>query len=84
MFETDYEDFVIELFSEFPTSVSFFKVSDKLFMLAYVSKPYMRSIDLIEASSKWYIPAVIIDLLNKGILRNGVRAMVDYSKGKDL
>jgi len=36
VFETDYEDFVIDLFSELPTSSLFFKVSNKLILYAYV------------------------------------------------
>ncbi|MBU7016709.1 MAG: hypothetical protein HXS44_04325 [Theionarchaea archaeon] len=34
MIETDYEDFIIDLFSELPSSVSFFKISNKLFVSA--------------------------------------------------
>lgn len=36
MFETDYEDFIIDLFSEIPTTSFFFKVSDKLFAQFYL------------------------------------------------
>jgi hypothetical protein len=32
MFETDYEDFIVDLFSELPTSTFFFKVANKLFV----------------------------------------------------
>jgi hypothetical protein len=77
MFETDYEDFIVELFSELPTSVSFFKVSDKLFVLSHVLKPFIRSKDPQEAA-EWYIPLNLIELSKKGIVRSRLRASIDY------
>jgi len=32
MVETDYEDFIVDLFSELPTTSTFFTISDKLFI----------------------------------------------------
>ena len=83
MFETDYEDFIIDLFSELPTSVSFFKVSGKLFVLAYISKPSIRSVDL-QVTEKWYLPLLILELSEKKIIKSKTRAIVDYFWGKNL
>ena len=83
MFETDYEDFIIDLFSELPTSVSFFKVSDKLFVLTYISKPFVRSKDL-QVSSRYYLPLLMVELSNKKIVESKAHAIGEYSKGKDL
>ena len=83
MFETDYEDFIIDLFSELPTSVSFFKVSDKLFVLAYISKPFVRSKDL-QVSNRYYLPLLIAELSKKKILKSKAHAIGEYSKGKNI
>lgn len=46
VFETDYEDFIVDLFSELPTSTFFFKVSDKLLMSGRMIKTSVRKVDL--------------------------------------
>lgn len=83
VFETDYEDFIIDLFSELPTSVSFFKVSDRLFVYAHILKPFIRSKDPQEAT-KWYIPLILLELSKKGIVKSRARASVDYSWSKRI
>ena len=83
MFETDYEDFIIDLFSELPTSVSFFKVFDKLFVFAHVLKPFIRSRD-IQLSQKYYLPLLVIKLSIKKILKSKARAIMDYSWSKNI
>ena len=84
MVETDYEDFVIDLFSQFPTSASFFKVSDKLFVYVNIPKEVIRGTDLQVNLNKLYIPLLFIDMLEKGIIRNKDDVLVDYSIGKSL
>ena len=83
MVDTDYEDFIIELFSQLPSSSSFFKVSDKLFSLIYVPKQYMRHVDRSTINMP-HIPLLIADLLDKGVIRKRERAIVDYSWAKNL
>jgi hypothetical protein len=83
MVDTDYEDFIIELFSQLPSSSSFFKVSDKLFSLIYVPKQYMRHVDRSTVNMP-HIPLLIADLLDKGVIRKRERAIVDYSWAKNL
>ena len=82
MFETDYEDFIIELFSELPTTSSFFKVSDKLFAHIHVPEELAR----IDGSnpSKLSIPLLALDLKEKGIVRNKDYLVPEYYRKKDL
>jgi len=85
MFETDYEDFIIDLFSELPTSSFFFKVADKLFMYANVDRYSLRRMGLnMSDVSQLHIPLLVDDLLKKGILRRGVDSLVKYSCSKDF
>ena len=83
MIETDYEDFLIDLFSELPSTTSFFKVSNKLFVHTHVSKPYMRDTDLERSADRLYIPLLVIDLLEKGIVKSIEYSIVEYSLAKD-
>jgi hypothetical protein len=84
MFETDYEDFIIDLFSELPASTSFFKVSNRLFARIYVPEQYVRDNDLQMAAEKWYLPLLTINLLEKGIVRDKKSAMLEYHWVKDF
>jgi len=83
MFETDYEDFIIDLFSELPSSVSFFKVSNMLFLSTYIPRELARGVDL-QLSNKLYIPLLMVDLLERSVIRNKDYVIVEYSKGKDI
>lgn len=38
MFETDYEDFVIALFSQLPATIYYYKISDRLFIHAWLDR----------------------------------------------
>lgn len=84
IFETDYEDFLIDLFSELPTSSFFFKVADKLFLYADVPRQYIRSIDLHASVNRLHIPLLVEDLLRRGIIKSHFRSIIEYSWGKDL
>ncbi|MBU7046921.1 MAG: hypothetical protein HXS54_10860 [Theionarchaea archaeon] len=83
MFETDHENFIINLFSELPSSVSFFKVSNMLFLSTYIPRELARGADL-QLSNKLYIPLLMVDLLERSVIRNKDYAIVEYSKGKDI
>ena len=83
MFETAYEDFIIDLFSELPTSVSFFKVSGKLFVFTHVLKPFIRSRDL-QVSNNSYLPLLVLELSERRILKSKARAIMDYSWSKNI
>ncbi|MBU7015649.1 MAG: hypothetical protein HXS52_12680 [Theionarchaea archaeon] len=85
VFGTEYEDFVVDLFSQLPTSVFFFKVSDMLFFLARVRKNMMRGEDLGTSSTRQLpIPRLISELLRKGIIESEEHAVVEYHWTKDL
>ena len=85
VFETDYEDFIIDLFSELPTSCLFFKVSDKLILRAYMRGNLLRSTDS-EAfdTNKLQIPLLIMNLARKGIIKNKERAVVAHYCRRDI
>ena len=84
MFETDYEDFVIDLFSELSSSVSFFRIDGKLFASMYVPWQVVRKSDLQEASKDFYIPHLIVNLLEKGIIKKREYVILEYSWKKYL
>jgi len=84
MLETKYEDFIIDLFSEFPTTSYFFKILDKLFVYVLVPDEIIRPTDLKVTIKKLHIPLLLIDLQERGIIESKERAMIEYSKGKAL
>jgi len=83
VFETDYEDFLINLFSELPTTSWFFRVSNKLFMLAHVKKEYSRVVDFQIDITRLQIPELVTKLKKKGIISNGFDAIVQCYWNKD-
>ena len=84
MFNTNYEDFIINLFSELPSSVSFFKIDDELFASMHIPWQVVRKSDLQEASKDFYIPHLIVNLLEKEIIKKREYALVEYSWKKYL
>ena len=83
MFDTDYEDFLIEVFSELPATPSFFKVQDKLILIAYYPGKFMN--DVYTQSTKILsIPPLEVELLTREIVKKKKRALVGRSKKKDL
>jgi DNA-binding Lrp family transcriptional regulator len=84
MFETDYEDFIIELFSQLPTSSWFFNVSGNVFLLAHVKKGYLRAIDFRNDIGELHIPFLVSNLIEKGIIKTEKHAIVEYFWEKNL
>lgn len=85
LFETDYEDFIIELFSLLPTSCFFFKVADRLFAYAHIEKQLIRCEGLNMANVKQlHIPLVLNELLEKGIIKWEDHVIVEYFWSKDF
>ena len=83
--ETDYEDFVIELFSELPASCFFFKVADKLILYVYLKKEFLRFTGTdTNGFDKLHLHILIMDLLEKGILKSETYTVVEYYWGKDI
>ncbi len=85
MFETDYEDFIVDLFSQLPTSSIFFKVADKLFLSVHMKRDSIRRVglDMADIAQLW-IPLLVRDLKRKGILIKEAHAIVEYHWGKEL
>lgn len=85
LFETEYEDFIVELFSQLPVSTFFFKVADKLFVHFYVKKELSRTTKRDTAEfDKLEIPVLVEELCDRGIVTNDSYAIVEYYWGKDL
>ncbi|MGC1119564.1 MAG: winged helix-turn-helix domain-containing protein [Candidatus Methanofastidiosia archaeon] len=85
MFNTEYEDFIIDLFSQLPTSSFFFKVSDRLFLLAYVKRHLLRYDGLtMSGIGQLQIPILVKALLDKKIINSEDHAIVEYHWAKDL
>jgi hypothetical protein len=83
MFDTDYEDFVIDLFSELPATSSFFKVSNKLFVNIHVPEK-LFGIDDSNPSHKLSIPLLALDLEEKGIVKKKDYVVLEYYRSKDI
>ena len=85
MVETDYEDFLIDIFSELPTSSLFFKIEDRLFMHLHIDKRFIRNNDsTISDISGLHVPLIIRDLKKKGIIKSYNRAIFASHWRKDL
>jgi len=83
--ETDYEDFIIELFSELPTSCHFFKVADKLILYVFLKKEFLKFTGTdTNAFDKLHLNILIMNLLEKGILKSEAYTTVEYYWGKDI
>ncbi len=75
--ETDYEDFIVNLFSELPTTALFFRVSDQLFILAYTKREYVRVMDSQIHISKLQIPNLVTNLLERGTILSETHGIVE-------
>ena len=85
MIETDYEDFIIELFSQFPTSTVFFKIKDILFSYMHIDRQYLRNPESgTDNLSQMNISSIMEDLLEKNIIKNVSRAYIAYCWRKSL
>lgn len=85
VFETDYKDFIIDLFSVLPTSSFFFEVSHRLFLYTNVDRFSLRMLEPnVSDVSQLHIPLIVDDLLKKGILKSEAHAMMEYAWAKQL
>jgi len=83
VFETDYEDFVIDVFSELPTNTLFFHVSNKLFTLAHTRREFQRGVNSQIDIRKLRIPGLLEDMLDKKIIESKNSALVESYWKKD-
>jgi hypothetical protein len=84
MLETDYEDFIVNLFSELPTTTLFFTVSDRLFAYIHVKREYIRVTNSQIHITELHIPNLITDLLERGIILNECHGIVECYWNSDL
>ena len=83
VFETDYEDFLINLFSELPTTSLFFKVSNKLCIYAHVKREYARVVETQSDIRELHIPALVAELIRKGIIQKEAHSIVECYWNED-
>ncbi|MBU7025052.1 MAG: winged helix-turn-helix domain-containing protein [Theionarchaea archaeon] len=70
-FETDYEDFVIDVFSQLPTTSWFYKVEDRLIAhLQIKTKPSRKRVLQTKDVTGVQILLLIKDMMKKGIVKN--------------
>jgi predicted transcriptional regulator len=77
MFKTEYEDFIIDLFSQLPTTCWFRRVSDTL--LAYMwtlTGPINRSTIRITDIPELQIPLLVRNLVKRGIVKEEAHAEI--------
>jgi hypothetical protein len=84
MIETDYKDFIVELFSELPTTSTFFTVSELLFMYIHVPKRYTSGISIQKTAKKLHIPLLLNELIKREIIKSKARAITEFYWGKEL
>jgi hypothetical protein len=84
VFETDYEDFIVDLFSQLPTSAFFFTCKEKLFLYAHVEKASIRETGLdITDISQIKLLCLVDELIEKGVIKDEKRAILEYHWTKD-
>jgi hypothetical protein len=69
MVRTNYEDYIIELFSQLPTSSTFFNLSGMLFFHIYIARGYPE-ISPHPFYEKRCISRLIKDLVKKGVIKD--------------
>jgi hypothetical protein len=83
-FETDYEDFIIDLFSELPCTCWFYKVGDKLVVHVRVMTEPSDWEDIpIKDVSELQIPFLVKDLVKKEIVKSENHATFKYHWKKE-
>jgi hypothetical protein len=83
MFDTNYEDFIIDLFSELPTTAAFFKVSNRLFIQISILKSSSGTGQQQEHPWKTYFPYLIVALIERGTAKSSKRALVECFGDKE-
>lgn len=83
MFETDYEDFIVDLFSELPTTAAFLKVGEKVIIFTHVERQYVRVFDFCKPK-ELQIPLLIDDLLDLGIVKSEEHAVIETFWRKEV
>lgn len=83
MIETDFEDFIIDIFSELPTTSWYFKVGKYLFMYIYPIKELIRLSSYYGDVENLHIPLILSDLAEKGIITYSAHGILEAYCQKD-
>jgi predicted transcriptional regulator len=84
-FETDYEDFIIDLFSQLPTTCWFQRVSNTLICHVWTLREPVKKVTAhLENIPGIQIPLLVETLVNKGIVKKENRARKEYYWRKEL
>ncbi|MGC1122955.1 MAG: hypothetical protein WBA22_17885, partial [Candidatus Methanofastidiosia archaeon] len=85
IFETDYEDFIIDLFSQLPTTCWFRRVSNTLICHVWTLREPVKKVTAhLENIPGIQIPLLVETLVNKGIVKKENRARKEYYWRKEL
>ncbi|MBU6998431.1 MAG: hypothetical protein HXS41_04905 [Theionarchaea archaeon] len=84
LIETEYEDLVIEVFSQLPTSTFFVKVEDYLLVHAYVERSSMREDGIIWDVSQMKLHCLLEKMKKKGIVKSERHAIFECHWSKDI
>jgi predicted transcriptional regulator len=85
VFETDYEDFIIDLFSQLPTTCWFQRVSNTLICHVWTLREPVKKVTAhLENIPGIQIPLLVETLVNKGIVKKENRARKEYYWRKEL
>ena len=83
IFETDYEDFIINLFSTLPTTASFLKVGEKLIIFTHIERQFVRVFDFC-LPKELEILLIVEDLTERGILKSEEHAIIESFWRKEI
>jgi len=75
--DTKYHDFIIDLFSELPTTSLHFKVRNSLFTLLFIERELIRTKESFESIEELHIPWLMYKLKKKGIIDRETHGLVN-------
>jgi DNA-binding MarR family transcriptional regulator len=85
IFETDHEDFIIDLFSELPTTCWFQRVADTLIVHLWTIRGKMRKIDIRNKNvPERQVSLLTQELLERGIIKKENHAVVKFYGRKEI
>jgi predicted transcriptional regulator len=85
IFETDYEDFIVDLFSQLPTTCWFQRVANTLIVHLWTIRGRMKKIDMNNKDApELQISLLIQELLKRGIIRKENHARRRFYARKEI
>ena len=87
MIDTEYPNFIVNLFSELPTTSWFFTVNNKLFMFIYPEREILsviRTSSSLKEIQNLHIPFILYNMKTKGIIKSEEHGRIDGYWQKEL